>query len=68
MRAFGSSMASVWVRIASAIGPIVTGLIVAQYSLATVFLVMGIVPLVGVVVTWLFAVESGNQVLEEISP
>jgi MFS transporter, putative metabolite:H+ symporter len=68
MRAFGSSMASVWVRIASAIGPIVTGLIVAQYSLATVFLVMGIVPLVGAVVTWLFAIESGNQVLEEISP
>jgi MFS transporter, putative metabolite:H+ symporter len=68
MRAFGSSLASVWVRIASAIGPIVTGLIVAQYSLATVFLVMGIVPLVGAVVTWLFAVESGNQVLEEISP
>ena len=68
MRAFGSSMASVWVRIASAIGPIVTGLIVAQYSLATVFLVMGIVPLIGAAVTWLFAIESGNQVLEEISP
>ena len=68
MRAFGSSLASVWVRIASAIGPIVTGLIVSQYSLATVFLVMGIVPLIGAVVTWLFAIESGNQVLEEISP
>ena len=68
MRAFGSSLASVWVRIASAIGPIVTGLIVAQHSFATVFLVMGIVPLIGALVTWLFAIESGNQVLEEISP
>ena len=68
MRAFGSSMASVWVRIASAAGPIVIGLIVAQQSLAAVFLVMGIVPLVGAVVTWLFAVETRNQVLEEISP
>jgi MFS transporter, putative metabolite:H+ symporter len=68
MRAFGSSMASVWVRVASAIGPMVTGLIVSQYSLATVFLVMGIVPLIGAVVTWRFAVESSNQILEEISP
>jgi putative MFS transporter len=68
MRAFGSSMASVWVRVASAIGPMVTGLIVAQYSLATVFLVMGIVPLLGAIVTWRFAVETSNQVLEDISP
>jgi MFS transporter, putative metabolite:H+ symporter len=68
MRALGISMASVWVRVASAIGPIVTGLIVAQYSLATVFLVMAIVPLIGAVVTWRFAVETTNRVLEDISP
>jgi putative MFS transporter len=68
MRAFGSSMASVWVRVASAAGPVVTGLLVSQCSLPVVFLVMGLVPLIGAAVTWLFAVETRNQVLEEISP
>jgi hypothetical protein len=29
---------------------------------------MGIVPLIGAIVTWWFAVESSNQILEDISP
>jgi len=68
MRAIGSSMASIWVRVASAVGPLATGAILTSYSLAAVFMVMGFVPLVGAAVTVLFAVESGNKTLEEISP
>lgn len=68
MRALGSSMASIWVRVASAVGPLATGAILSQYSLAAVFMVMGIVPLIGAVVTALFAEESRNKTLEEVSP
>jgi len=68
IRALGSSMASIWVRVASAIGPLATGAILTSYSLASVFMVMGFVPIVGAVVTILFAEESGNKTLEEVSP
>lgn len=68
MRALGSSMASIWVRIASAVGPLVTGAILARHSLEMVFLVMGAMPLIGAAVTHLFAEESSNKTLEEISP
>ncbi len=68
IRALGSGMATVWVRVASAIGPLVTGALLSNYNLASVFFVMGIVPLGGAVVTYLFAIESGNKTLEEVSP
>jgi MFS transporter, putative metabolite:H+ symporter len=68
MRSLGSSVASIWVRVASAVGPLVTGAVLTSYSLSAVFMVMGSVPLVGAAVTALFAVESGNKSLEEVSP
>jgi MFS transporter, putative metabolite:H+ symporter len=68
MRALGSSMAAVWVRVASAVGPLVTGAVLTNYSLAGVFLVMGAVPLIGAGVAYIFAEESGNKTLEEVSP
>jgi MFS transporter, putative metabolite:H+ symporter len=68
MRALGSSVGTAWLRVASAIGPAVMGLVVARASLATAFLLIGAVLLVGGVVTALFAVETRGRPLEEISP
>jgi putative MFS transporter len=68
MRALGSSVGSAWLRVASAIGPLVMGLIVAQYPLSTAFLLFGLVCLVGGVVTAVFGVETKGRVLEELSP
>src|SRR5262249_35764584 len=68
MRALASSVGSAWLRIASAIGPAVMGFVVAGYPLATAFLLFGIVLLIGAVITGLFAVETSNRVLEEVSP
>jgi MFS transporter, putative metabolite:H+ symporter len=68
MRAIGSGIGTAWLRIASAIGPIAVGVIVAQYSISTVFAMFGFVALFGALVTGLFAVETKNRVLEELSP
>jgi putative MFS transporter len=68
MRALGSSVGTAWLRVASAIGPAVMGLVVARAPLATAFLLIGAVLLVGGVVTALFAVETRGRPLEEISP
>jgi putative MFS transporter len=68
MRALASSVGSAWLRVASAIGPAVMGVVVAGYPLATAFLLFGVVLLIGAVITGLFAVETTNRVLEEVSP
>lgn len=68
MRALGSSVGSAWLRIASAIGPFIVGVIVAGYSLSLAFALFGFVALFGAIITGLFAVETKGKVLEEISP
>jgi putative MFS transporter len=68
MRALGSSIGSVWLRVASAIGPLVMGVIVANYPLSTAFLLFGAVLLLGGVIVGLFGIETKGAVLEEISP
>ena len=67
MRAFATSMASVWLRVASIIAPLFIGFTVARSSLSTMFLVFGLT-------AWLAAfiarssVETTGRVLEEIAP
>jgi len=68
MRALGSSVASAWLRVASAIGPSVVGFTVGSYGLANVFLVFGLIALVGGVIAGLFGTETKGRVLEEVSP
>ncbi len=68
LRAFGTSMGSAWLRLASIIGPIFVGAVLAAGSVATVFLGFGIVALVGGLITAFFATETKNRVLEEVSP
>lgn len=67
MRALGCSLATSWLRVASAISPIVVTLLV-PYGIGTVFAVMSIAPLIGAIVTLTLAVETKGKVLEELAP
>ena len=68
MRALGASVGTAWLRVASAIGPFVMGVVVGSYPLATAFLLFGVVLLLGGVVVALWGTETRGRVLEEVSP
>ena len=68
MRALGSGAGTAWLRIASIVGPLVVGNLVASGDLGTVFLVFGFTALLAAVVVAIFAVETKDRLLEEISP
>jgi putative MFS transporter len=68
MRALGGGVAGGWQRGASMVGPFVVGQILPLWGLNWVFVVFGLVALVGglICVTW--AIETRGQVLEKLSP
>lgn len=68
LRALGSGIGSAWLRVASAIGPLATGAVVARAQLSAAFLLFGLVLLVASGVNAMFGIETKGQVLEEISP
>ena len=68
LRAVGVSIASAWLRVASMIGPIIVGTVLAHYTLSWAFLMFAIVAVAGGLVTGLFGIETKGKVLEEISP
>ncbi len=69
MRALGSSIASAWLRLASIIGPIMVGTVIAHYHRAAwAFLFFAIVAFAAGLVTLIFGIETKGQVLEKISP
>lgn len=67
MRAYGSGVASAVLRLAGAIAPMLIGILVADYTLNSVFVAMGIVAAAASVVVGVFGVETKGRVLEEIS-
>ena len=68
LRALGTSIATAWLRIGSAIGPTVVGFMLTRYTLASVFMLFAAVSLAGGVVAAVFATETRERVLEEVSP
>ena len=68
MRALGGGFGSAWLRIGSTTGPALIGLMLPTLGLQSVFLVFGLVTLVGLVVCYFFAVETNRKVLEQLSP
>ena len=68
LRALGSSIGSAWLRVASAIGPSIMGLVVSRSRLGSAFLLFGLVLVVASGVNALWGIETKGQVLEEISP
>jgi len=67
MRAFATSMASVWLRVASIIAPLFVGFTIARSSLSMVFLAFGLTAWLAAFVAR-FSVETKGRMLEEIAP
>ncbi|HVB34358.1 MAG TPA: MFS transporter [Patescibacteria group bacterium] len=68
IRAFGCSIASGWLRLASTIGPILVGVIVARHGVRPVFVLFGTIALAGGLVAMIGSTETKGQVLEQLSP
>ncbi len=65
-RAFATALGTAWLRLASMLGPLVIGFFVAG-GIANVFLIFASGALVAGVAVTLFAIETANRPLEEIS-
>lgn len=68
LRALGNSVATMWIRVASALNPIIIAFIIAGYGLASVGLFYGVAGLVFFAITAWGAIETKGQVLETLSP
>ena len=67
MRALGSGTASAWLRVASIVGPVIVGFILAEAGLPNVFLFFGGTAIVGALIVMIFAIETNRKILEEIA-
>ena len=68
MRAFGTSVANSWSRVATMVGPVITGFVIAHYNVSWAFLVFSGVVIIAGIATLLLGVETKGKILEEISP
>jgi putative MFS transporter len=68
LRALGTGCGSAWLRLGSSTGPLIVGLVVADYGVRYVFAVFAGVLVVGALVTYLFAIETKGKALEQLSP
>ncbi len=69
VRAIGVSTATAWLRLASAIAPAMVGYLIGNgFGLPSVWLMFAIVAAIGALIVGLFAIETKERVLEEISP
>lgn len=67
VRAIGVGTATAWLRLASMAGPLIIGSLIS-YGLGYVFAVFGAVALLAAIIVALYAVETKERVLEELSP
>lgn len=68
LRAIGTGAGSAWLRLGSSAGPIVVGFLMSSMGIQYVFAVFAAILVLGAVITMLFAVETKDKVLEELSP
>ena len=68
MRALGGGVGGAWQRGASMIGPYVIGQILPLWGANWVFVLFGVVALVGGIICVTWATETRGQVLEKLSP
>lgn len=67
LRAMGSGLGSMWVRIASICGPYIVGFVLPYAGIGPVFVLFGLSLLLGGLVCLFFASETRGRLLEEIS-
>jgi len=68
IRAIGNGFGSAWLRLGSALGPVVVGNIIAYGGISWVFSFFTVIAFVGATVCWRYAIETKGRVLEELSP
>ncbi len=67
MRAIGTGLATSWLRLASAVGPWLVGVLVTRSGIASVFWMFAVVSVVGLLAA-LGMIETRERRLEEIAP
>ena len=68
MRALGTGVAFVFVRLGTILGPLVIGYVLQTAGLGADFLMLGTLALVGALIMLVFGVETRKRLLEELSP
>jgi putative MFS transporter len=68
LRSLGAGLGSAWLRMGSAAGPWLIGLIVSRGSIGPVFLGFAIIAAITGLVCWRWAPETTGRTLEELSP
>ncbi len=68
LRALGTGVGSAWLRMGSALGPLIVGFTVSGVGVQYVFGTFAVVLLITAIVTALFAIETKGRILEELSP
>jgi putative MFS transporter len=66
MRAIGTGLATCWLRLASAVGPLVVGIVVSSEGTDAVFLMFAAIALLGAVAAF-GMIETRARQLEEIA-
>jgi putative MFS transporter len=67
IRAIGTAAATCWLRLASAAGPLVVGVMMVSHGISSVFLMFAFVALLGAIATTQM-IETRNRRLEDIAP
>ena len=67
IRAIGTAAATCWLRLASAAGPLVVGVMMVSHGISSVFLMFAGVALLGAIATTQM-IETRNRRLEDIAP
>ncbi|AKN31661.1 membrane protein [Clostridium carboxidivorans P7] len=67
MRAIGTAFATTWLRLASAIGPMIIGIVLDAKGISYVFVGFAIICIIGSVIATRM-IETREKVLEEIAP
>ena len=67
VRALGVGTATAWLRLASMAGPVIVGTLVT-FGLVSVFAIFAIVAVIAAAVVTIFALETKERVLEQLSP
>ncbi|THF50049.1 MFS transporter [Allorhizobium terrae] len=68
LRAIGTGAGSAWLRLGSSAGPLLVGFLMSNLGIQYVFATFATILVVGALITILFAVETKDKVLEELSP
>ena len=68
LRTLGTGIGNAWLRFASFIGPFAVGWMLQNEGLGGVFVMFGVVSVIGGITAWLFATETSSRLLEDVSP